>query len=334
MDKQTSQRSASRPAPGVAAAASSHTLNRKASARTRTASIAGSESSQRRQSSAPSNSIESTLSSDDTVRCESPQNSRNERLAQKISLTDTVVDAPVVIAPPAAPLAVQPLQALSPPPVSGPLSGSESQASPVPARRPEAPSAPVSPTAAVVEIGDDVLVHQAQAGSATAFKLLIERHQRAVYGYFRARVLEASDAEDLCQEVFLRCYQMPATFESPMMVRPWLMGISRNVLREHIRRLSRRKEVAWTELCLEVDSSTPDADDRYDDVVGMLPGCLDALGSSAREALDMYYRSKLRLAQIGERLRRSEGAVKLLMYRARQSLKNCLTRKTGCQIQE
>jgi RNA polymerase sigma-70 factor (ECF subfamily) len=192
----------------------------------------------------------------------------------------------------------------------------------------------VHSTAPCDEIGDDVLVHQAQAGSATAFKLLIERHQRAVYGYFRARVLDASDAEDLCQEVFLRCYQMPATFESPMMVRPWLMGISRNVLREHVRRLSRRKEVAWTELCLEVDASTPAADDRYDEVIRVLPGCLEALGSSAREALDLYYRSKLRLAQIGEKLRRSEGAVKLLMYRARQSLKNCLMRKTGCPIQE
>jgi RNA polymerase sigma-70 factor (ECF subfamily) len=62
-------------------------------------------------------------------------------------------------------------------------------------------------------------------------------------------------------------------------------------------------------------------------MVGHLPHCIETLGGSARDALDMYYRSRMRLVQIGERLRRSEGAVKLLMYRARQTLKNCLSRK-------
>jgi RNA polymerase sigma-70 factor (ECF subfamily) len=191
--------------------------------------------------------------------------------------------------------------------------------------------------AAPPEPTDDMLVHAAQSGDERAFEILIERHQRPVYGYFRARVMEPADAEDMCQEVFLRCYQMPAVFESPIMVRPWLMGIARNVLREHIRKLTRRKEVAWTELCLDIDTS-PDlndaGEDLFDDIVGHLPGCIESLGGSAREALDMYYRSKMRLAQIGEKLRRSEGAVKLLMYRARQTLKNCLSRKCECPVAE
>jgi RNA polymerase sigma-70 factor (ECF subfamily) len=184
--------------------------------------------------------------------------------------------------------------------------------------------------AAPPEPTDDQLVYAAQAGDERAFEILVERHQRPVYGYFRARVLVADDAEDLCQEVFMRCFQMPVTFEAPVMVRPWLMGIARNVLREHIRKLTRRREVAWSSLCLDIDESSEPADDLYDDVVGHLPGCIETLGGSARDALDMYYRCRMRLAEIGERLRRSEGAVKLLMYRARQALKQCLTRK--CEV--
>jgi RNA polymerase sigma-70 factor (ECF subfamily) len=38
----------------------------------------------------------------------------------------------------------------------------------------------------------------------------------------------------------------------------------------------------------------------------------------------MHYASRLRLIQISEQLKRSEGAVKLLLYRARQALKRCL----------
>jgi RNA polymerase sigma-70 factor (ECF subfamily) len=48
------------------------------------------------------------------------------------------------------------------------------------------------------------------------------------------------------------------------------------------------------------------------------------LGQSARQALEMYYASRLRLAEIGQQLKRSEGAVKLLMFRARQALRRCL----------
>ena len=113
-------------------------------------------------------------------------------------------------------------------------------------------------------------------------------------------------------------------FERAPAVRPWLFGIARNLLREHVRRVYRRREVAWTEMCLELDrlADSPDAHD--DDALIHLPACLETLGKSAREALDLRYQARLRLAEIGEKLHRSEGAIKLLVHRARQALKNCL----------
>lgn len=183
-------------------------------------------------------------------------------------------------------------------------------------------------------VTDDCLVAAAQSGDREAFEQLVRRHQGPIYGFLRARTLEPADAEDLCQEVFIRCYSASATFESPAKVRPWLFGIARNVLREHIRRVSRRKEVAWTALCLEVDTSDSPPEALYEDVVGLLPSCLDSLGQNAQQAIDMHYRSQLRFAQIGERLRRSEGAIKLLMFRARQAIKQCIDRKTDCSTDD
>jgi len=171
------------------------------------------------------------------------------------------------------------------------------------------------------------LVERAQRGDKSAFAALVDLHQRAVFGFLRARLLEPADAEDLCQEVFLRCYLGREKFERAPAVRPWLFGIARNLLREHVRRVVRRREVAWTEMCLELDSlvETPDAHDE--DALTHLPICLDSLGKSAREALDLRYSARLKLAEIGEKLHRSEGAIKLLVHRARQALKNCLDRK-------
>jgi RNA polymerase sigma-70 factor (ECF subfamily) len=174
---------------------------------------------------------------------------------------------------------------------------------------------------------DYALIAAIQRGDRTAFAQLIAAHQGLVFGYLRARLLQPTDAEDLTQEVFLRCYTARERFAPGARLRPWLLGIARNLLRERARKLKRRKEVAWTELCLEIDALATVDDDADGDSLTNLPGCLESLGDSARQAIEMRYCSQLRLSQIGEKLRRSEGAAKLLMFRARQALRNCLDRK-------
>lgn len=181
-----------------------------------------------------------------------------------------------------------------------------------------ATSEPINPETALVEA--------AQRGDKAAFSTIVQLHQGAIYGYFCARLVEATDAEDLCQEVFLRCYLGREKFSRAIAVRPWLIGIARNLLREHVRRKHRRREVAWTELCLELESWT-DVQDQSEEALQHLPVCLESLGKSAREALSLKYHAKLKLQEIGKRLCRSEGAIKLLMFRARQALKHCLDRK-------
>ena len=167
-------------------------------------------------------------------------------------------------------------------------------------------------------------------GDRDAFADLLAQHQKPVYGYLLARLAAPADAEDLCQEVFLRWFQGREKLPQADSLRAWLLGIARNVLREHIRAVQRRREVAWTELCLELDEMVQqESPDSGDEALDHLPGCLESLGRSAREALEMRYRARHRLGEIGRLLHRSEGAVKLLMYRARQALKNCLDRKLG-----
>ena len=179
---------------------------------------------------------------------------------------------------------------------------------------------------------DKDLIELALQGDRNAFQALVEAHQAAVFGYLRARLFQPNDAEDMTQEVFLRFYLTRARFDSDNLVRPWLLGIARNLLKEHARKQRRRKEVAWTELCLELDDmvrppSGEGDDGTYDDVLRHLPACLESLGPSARNAIDLRYRANLRLSAIGKKLHRSEGAVKLLMFRARQALKHCLDGK-------
>jgi len=102
-----------------------------------------------------------------------------------------------------------------------------------------------------------------------------------------------------------------------------VLGIARNVLREFVRRVKRRKEVAWAELCLELED-TVEADNPYEDILPLLPVCTMQLTESAREALNLRYMAGLKLQEISQRMDNSLGAIKVLMHRARQSLRRCI----------
>jgi RNA polymerase sigma-70 factor (ECF subfamily) len=153
---------------------------------------------------------------------------------------------------------------------------------------------------------------------------IVDRYQLAVYSFFRARVLQDSDAEDLTQEVFLRFYTARNRFDDSREIRPYLLGIARNLLRERARTLRHRNEVSWTELCLEVEEATPETEALEDERLDRLPQCIARLGPAARLAIELYYGARLRVQEIANRMQRSEGAVKVLLHRARQALKRCL----------
>lgn len=174
---------------------------------------------------------------------------------------------------------------------------------------------------------DAMLVQAIQRGDREALGTFVSRQQGFVYGYLRSRLADPTDAEDLSQEVFLRCILGKVKFRGDVPVRPWLLGVSRNVLREHLRATKRRKEVEWTELCLELDQMTGDDHSDYSSTQVLLRDCMATLGKSAHDVLKMHYYAQLKMAQIGEKMKRSEGAVKLLVFRARQALKNCVSQK-------
>ena len=116
------------------------------------------------------------------------------------------------------------------------------------------PSSP-EPASQPPAADEAALLAAAQRGDHAAFGTLIERHARLVHGYLRARLTRSADVEDLGQEVFLRVYTAKAAprSDTPLRMRPWLLGIARNVLREHVRASRRRRETAWTALCLDIE---------------------------------------------------------------------------------
>lgn len=178
-------------------------------------------------------------------------------------------------------------------------------------------------------MSDSLPIQTEPAANRLALESVLQQHQDAIHSYLRSRLARPEDAEDLTQEVFLRWHLGKDRFNPAQKVRPWLIGIARNVLSEHLKKVGKRKEVAWTEMCLRLEELVDFKEEAgcFDDVLPLLTDCLNALGQSARQALAFRYHGDMSLAQIGVKLRRSESAVKFMMFRARQALKYCLTSK-------
>jgi RNA polymerase sigma-70 factor (ECF subfamily) len=81
------------------------------------------------------------------------------------------------------------------------------------------------------------LIAKARAGDQQAFAELVMLHADRVYGALRRFGLDAVDADEVAQEVFLRAWRGLAQFEGRAQFSTWLYRIAFN---EAQRRLSRR----------------------------------------------------------------------------------------------
>jgi RNA polymerase sigma-70 factor (ECF subfamily) len=90
---------------------------------------------------------------------------------------------------------------------------------------------------------DATAVARARAGDSEAFRLLVERHSRALFGLAYRMTGSEHDAEDVVQEAFLKAYRNLDRFEERAQVSSWLYRIATNcafdVLRARKRRESR-----------------------------------------------------------------------------------------------
>ena len=81
------------------------------------------------------------------------------------------------------------------------------------------------------------LIRRARAGDQDAFAELVTTHAERVYGALRRFGLDASEADEVSQEVFVRAWRGLPRFEERAQFSTWLYRIAFN---EAQRRLSRR----------------------------------------------------------------------------------------------
>lgn len=89
---------------------------------------------------------------------------------------------------------------------------------------------------------DARLVRRARDGDREAFEKLVRRHLRAAHRTASRRTDGSHDAEDVCQEAFVRALRKIDECGRPVRFRGWLLAIVRNTAEDMRERRARRRE--------------------------------------------------------------------------------------------
>jgi len=169
------------------------------------------------------------------------------------------------------------------------------------------------------------LVEEAQRGGAKAFEALSAMHQTRFRGLVidllgRSRPDIAVD--DVIQESFLRAFRhiRSFSFRGEDSFLRWLGGIAGNVIHE-IEKI-RRKEQHF-DLAMDRPNDDPSQEMvlRRKERMNRLRDALGGLSPEHRQVLLLSRIEGLSLKEVGRRMGRSHGAVRQLLWRAVQKLK-------------
>lgn len=172
-----------------------------------------------------------------------------------------------------------------------------------------------------------------------------DRYVDDVYGYVYFRVgRDESLAADVVQETFLQALERLEAFDPRRgtMV-AWLTTLSRNPITRALQATGRTSiDQRWQKLDaylrrrfehLATELLPSDILEKRE-TVELVEMTLASIPGNYRTVLTLYYHRGLSLRDIAARTRRTEGAVKVLLHRARQAFKEAFVRLASSELWE
>ncbi len=185
---------------------------------------------------------------------------------------------------------------------------------------------------------DAPLVQRAQSGDVDAFRSLLERHERRVFGLvLRVLHCDREFARDVCQEVFIRAYRGLVGFDPVARFSTWLHTIALNyciteyrkskALKRARRTVSIDAPIAGTDdLRIEPVARGPQPADRvhHKEIAEAVRAAVHELPEEFQRAVLLRDLQGLSYEEIGEVLGIPPGTVRSRIHRGRLILQDKL----------
>lgn len=171
---------------------------------------------------------------------------------------------------------------------------------------------------------DGALVQRAKQGDADAFSQLAARHQRVVYNLAYRFMRDATQAEDMAQEAFLKAYRMLDGFRGDCSFSTWMYRVTASVCLTELGRGKRRAEIEaqpWHE------AQAPFNRTDWLDMPEVLRRCIALLPERYANIVTLYYLKERSYEEIADGLSIPTGTLKTWMHRARNQLRRIMEKE-------
>ena len=186
-----------------------------------------------------------------------------------------------------------------------------------------------------MEPTDRTYVARTRAGDSDAYRVLVERHGRALFRLAFRMTGNQQDAEDVVQESFLRAYRQLSKFDERASFGTWLYRIAANCSLDLVRSRKRRSEhqplngdlPAEAEdpvLSLPSTDPTPERAALSSEVRDRLAEAMNDLSATERTAFVLRHFEGMRIEEVSRVLECQPGAAKHSVFRAVQKLRRAL----------
>jgi len=176
---------------------------------------------------------------------------------------------------------------------------------------------------------DIALMLKVRSGDENAFEELIERHQSAVIGTVAKMLGNASEAEDIAQQVFIRLWKSAPRYKPKAKFTTFLFTITRNLVFNESRRKSRKKEFSMEEReddfhlqTKDSQGASPDQELLQQELRQAIDQSIAKLPEKQRLAVILRRYEDMPYEEIGGIVGLSVSATKSQLFRARQTLRD------------
>ena len=149
--------------------------------------------------------------------------------------------------------------------------------------------------------------------------VLYREHADTVHRYLLVKTNSADLAEELTQETFYQALRSVDSYDGSCKFSTWLIGIAKNVLRTHWRKLRQQPTVSLED-APELTSGSAEESVLSGTELEAVLGVIHRLEEPGREGLYLRLLGSLSFRQIGDVLGQSETWARVTYYRAKQSV--------------
>ena len=133
---------------------------------------------------------------------------------------------------------------------------------------------------------DTQLLLRVAKGDRTAFQKLYEKYFPIVSDYISVHSFDKNSHENIVQEVFLRIWQCKRGFCGQSTAKTYIFGITKNVLREHFRRIKRHTTIQ-NRLGQTSSIYDPEISQEYRELVDAIKLAKSNLSEKQQQAIEL-----------------------------------------------